>query len=164
MVCQWVTAVEGAIPEGVWLALADAEADRGANQVFALDVAPDHSSASIAVAWKRPDGATHVMLADHLAGAEWFIARAQALSQTWGGRLVVESGGTAAFLAGPLERAGVTVDAVQRRFYVEACAALDAAVSARQLRHGNQDVLNAAVGAARWSTSRETRRTRRSPR
>jgi hypothetical protein len=52
-----------------------------------------------------------------------------------------------------LEQAGAGVESVSRRFYVDACSALDAAVSARAVRHGNQPELNAAVAVARWSSS-----------
>ncbi|MDP9359641.1 MAG: hypothetical protein M3R02_31015 [Chloroflexota bacterium] len=45
------------------------------------------------------------------------------------------------------------LEQVSRRFYADACSALDAAVSARSVRHGNQPELNDAVAVARWSTS-----------
>ncbi len=153
VLCQWVTAVDPAISGPVWASLADAGAQRGTSLVFALDVAPDHSSASLAVAWKRPDGAAHVMLADQREGVEWVVDRCAEVLRTWTGRLLVEQTGTAGFLLPALEKAGVTVEPIARRFYVEACAALDAAVSARSVRHGNQPELNAAVAVARWSTS-----------
>ncbi len=61
--------------------------------------------------------------------------------------------GTAAFLLPRLEQAGLKLEPVARRFYADACSTLDAAVSARSLRHGNQPELNAAVAVARWSSS-----------
>ncbi len=45
------------------------------------------------------------------------------------------------------------LEQVSRRFYADACSTLDAAVSARSLRQGNQPELNAAVAVARWSSS-----------
>lgn len=153
--CQWVTAVDTAFPLAVWEALADPHAVQGRDVLFALDLAPDHSSASIAVAWQRVDGAAQVEVVQHAAGVEWVVPRVVELLNAHGGRLVVEQSGTAGFLLPTLQAARVNVDPVARRFYVEACAALDAAVSARALRHGNQEELNAAVAAARWSTSGE---------
>ncbi len=41
--------------------------------MFALDVAPDQSTATIAVAWKRPDGAVQVDIAGHGEGVEWVV-------------------------------------------------------------------------------------------
>jgi hypothetical protein len=78
-------------------------------------------------------------------------AAARELVGTWDGRLVVEQTGTAAFLLPALQAA--KPDPVGRRFYVDARSALDAAVSARKVRHGDDPELNAAVAAARWSTS-----------
>lgn len=150
---QWVTTLDPAIPPAVWAALVDPGAPRGTGPVFALDVAPDQSSATIAVAWRRSDGGTQVMLADHRPGVEWVVARAAELTRTWRGRLIVEGTGTAAFLLPTLEQAGATVETVTRRFFVDACAALDAAVTARSVRHGGQAELNAAVAVARWSTA-----------
>ncbi len=41
-----------------------------------------------------------------------------------GGQLILEQTGTAGFLWPALERAGVTLDPVPRRFYADACSAL----------------------------------------
>lgn len=153
VLCQWVAAVDPAISLVVWEALADPDAPRGSAFTFALDVAPDHSSSSVVVAWQRSDDAAQVSLVDHHDGVEWVVPRAEALLQAWGGRLFVEQTGTAAFLLPALMAAGVPVEAVGRRFYVDACASLDAAVAARKLRHGNEPGLSTAVSAARWSTS-----------
>ncbi len=153
MLCQWVEAVDAAIPPGLWAALADPGAPRGTGPVFALDVAPDQSTASIAVAWRRSDGSTQVMLADHRPGVEWVVGRAAELTRTWRGRLLVEQTGTSAFLLPALAQARATVETVTRRTFVDSCSALDAAVTARTVRHGNQPDLDAAVAVARWSTS-----------
>jgi len=95
------------------------------------------------------------MLTDQRPGVDWLVARAADVASRWGGRVVVEASGTAGFLLPPLEAAGVPVDLVSRRFYADACSALDAAVAARKVRHGNGPALNAAVAAARWSSSGE---------
>ncbi len=109
VLCQWVEAVDPAINLRVWDALADAHAPRGTDPVFALDVAPDHSTASLAVAWTRRDGAAQVMLAEHAPGVEWVVDRVASVLSAWGGRLIVEQTGTAGFLLPALERARVTV-------------------------------------------------------
>jgi len=155
VLCQWVTSVETAIPIAVWDALADPDAPRGTDVVWSLDVAPDHSSSSLAVAWQRPDGAAQVQLVDQHAGVDWIVQRAAEVTTRWGGRVVVEQSGTAGWMVPSLEAAAVPLEQVSRRFYVESCAALDAAVAARKVRHGDEDELNAAVAAARWSTSGE---------
>lgn len=151
VLCQWVTSVGAAISAPAWRSLADADVVRGQEVVFALDVAADHSTASLAVAWLRPDGAAHVMLADHREGVEWVAARCVELLDRWGGRLVVEQTGTAGFLLPALGSA--PVEMVSRRFYADACSALDAAVTAGTIRHGNQATLNEAVALAHWTLS-----------
>lgn len=153
VLCQWVETVDAAINPAIWRTLIDILAERGAAAVFALDVAPDHSTATISVAWRRPDTATQVQLADHREGVDWVVARCAELQRRWGGRLIIEQTGTAAFLIPALQAAGVTVDSVARRFYADSCSTLDAAVTARTLRHGNQLELNAAAAAAQWSSS-----------
>ena len=95
------------------------------------------------------------MLSDHRPGVDWVVGRVQALSREWNGPVIVETTGTAGFLTQALENASVNVNLVARRFYVDACANLDALVGARQLRHFNHGDLNAAVAVARWSTSGE---------
>lgn len=84
------------------------------------------------------------------AGVEGVAGRCAELLARWSGRLLVEQTGTAAFLLPHLE-----AEPVSRRFYVDSCATLDAAVAARSMRHGNQIELDNAVAAARWSTSGE---------
>ena len=120
-----------------------------ATPTFALDVAPDHSTATIAAAWTTADGAW-LQLAAHGSGVEWVADRAAELLRTWGGRLLVEQTGTAAFLLPHL-----TADPVSRRFFADACSTLDAAVSSRSLRHGGHPELKDAVAVARWSSSGE---------
>lgn len=140
-------AVAGAFDAGVWQALVAPAPPWGRDTVFALDVAPDHSSATIAAAWSTDTG-SWVQLADHRPGVEWVPDRAAELLEGYGGRLLVEQTGTAGFLLPRL-----TAEGVSRRFFVDACSTLDAAVGSRTIRHGNQPDLNAAVDVARWSTS-----------
>lgn len=141
-------ASRGAIPSELWKTLISPAPPWGSAVMFALDVAPDHSTATIAAAWPTTDGAAWVQLADTRAGVEWIPDRAAQLLAKYGGRLLVEQTGTAGFLLPRL-----TAEPVPRRFYADACSTLDAAVQSRSLRHGNQPELNAAVAAARWSSS-----------
>ena len=138
-----------AVDPATWSSLAAPQPD-GSPSVFALDVAPDHTSATIAAAWQTPAG-SRLQLAETLPGVDWVAARWLELHRTYGARLVVEQTGTAAFLLPHLQNA----DTVSRRFFADACSTLDAAVTARTLTHGNRPELNAAVSAARWSSSGE---------
>jgi hypothetical protein len=140
----------GAFDLALWGSLVGPSPERGSDVVFALDVAPDHSTATIAAGWTLPGGLKWLQLADHRVGVEWVSGRVVDLLASWGGRLVVEQTGTAAFLLPSLP---TVTESVSRRFYADACSTLDADVTAARLRHGNQQELNAAVAAARWAAS-----------
>ncbi len=158
ILCQSVLNTGAAFPPGVWESLADLDAAQPATTdvvSFALDVPADQSTASIAVCWRRPDGAVGVTLVEHRPGVDWVVARLGGLCHRWRARVVIETGGTAGFLIAPMERAGVPVTGVSRQFFVDACGALDAAVTSRQLRHDGLAELAEAVSLARWSTSGE---------
>jgi hypothetical protein len=144
-----VQARKTAVDPAVWTSLIGPTPPQGRDVAFALDVAPDHSTATVAACWSTPDG-MWLQLADHRPGVDWVVARVGELLQRWGGRLLVEQTGTAAFLLPKL-----TAEGVSRRFFADACSSLDAAVAARSLRHGNQRELNDAVAVARWSSSGE---------
>lgn len=146
-----VSIKDSAIDADVWAKLKAPAPPWGRDISFALDVAPDLSSASIAAAWKV-DGGTWLQLADHRPGVDWIAGRWRELSATYDGRLLIEQNGTAAFLIPTL----ASVEAVSRRFFVDACSTLEAAVTARSVQHGCQGELNAAVAAAHWSTSGES--------
>lgn len=120
-------------------------------EVFTLDVAPDQSSATICAAWSTDFG-MWVQTAAHGPGVDWVVSRWDELRGRYGGRLLVEQTGTAAFLLPQLEGA----EGVTRRFYADACSTLESAVSARTVRHGDQLEINEAVAAARWKTMRDT--------
>jgi phage terminase large subunit-like protein len=150
----WPTAAkrDAAIDPGLWKTLISPAPPWGQAITFSLDVAPDHSSATIAASW-QVDAWTWVQSTEteRRAGVEWVVPRWDELRARYGGRLLVEQTGTAAFLLPRL----VDAEPVPRRFFVDGCSTLDAAVQARTMRHGNQPELNAAVSAARWSTSGE---------
>ncbi len=61
--------------------------------------------------------------------------RAAELSDAGARELIVEKTGTAGFLVPQLEGSGVRLELVSRHFYADACSALDAAISAGQIRH-----------------------------
>jgi hypothetical protein len=131
----------GAFDPEAWSSLADADAARGDAPAFGLAVAPDRSWAAIGVAWKRPDGAAQVMLADYRPTTTWVAERVEQLRATWGGSVLAPE--EALDLADDPTKVPATE---QRR----AQAAFDDAVTARAVHHGNQPALNTAVRAAKW--------------
>jgi hypothetical protein len=143
----------GAFDAAVWSSLIGATPPRGHDVVFALDVAPDHSASTIAAAWSTPDG-SWLQLADHRPGVDWVVGRWDELRRTWGGRLIVEKTGAAAFLLPRL----LGADPVSRAHFVDSGSTFDAAVNARTVRHGNQAPLNDAVALGQWASTGEAGR------
>lgn len=132
-----------ALPYGPWLELADPDAERGTDVVFGADVAEDRS-AWIAVAWRRPDGAVQVQLVEESAIPAFRLAeRCKSLVEAWRGPVVC---------AKPLvdELAGVRAVGMPSGEFTVASGGFADALNARQIRHGNQTALNAAVKAAKW--------------
>jgi phage terminase large subunit-like protein len=137
-----------AIDRAAWTALADPDAERGRTPAFGVATAPDRSWAAIAVAWRRPDGHAHVMLADYRPTAGWVTDRAADLRATWGGRAVVDTASR-----------GLVIDAIEPGPAEQARAhnALSDAVTAGTVRHGNEPALNTSVRASRWRSTTDSR-------
>jgi hypothetical protein len=64
--------------------------------------------------------------------------------------VVIDKGGPASFLIDDLERAQVSLEAVNSDRYVQACADLVQAVAAGEVEHGGYPDLDAATVAADW--------------
>lgn len=137
-----------ALPYGPWLELADPDAERGADVVFGADVAEDRS-AWIAVAWRREDGAAQVQLVEESAlPAFRLVERCKSLTDSWRGPVVPPKA-----FEDELDRAGVQVEPMTLGDFPAACGAFSDALAERQIRHGNQTALNAAVKAAKWRSA-----------
>jgi hypothetical protein len=142
------TAADSAIDPDRWSTLADPSAERGASPVFAVATAPDRSWSAVAVAWRRPDGLPQVMLADYRRDATWVAERVAELRSRWGGRVLLD------------QASDGLVDGAERPKQVDrarADNALSDAVTAGNLRHGNEPALLTSVRASRWRTTGETR-------
>lgn len=150
VLCQWAEAAEDvALPIGTWLELSDPRAPRGAGPVFGLDVAEDRTG-WVVVAWRRPDGAAQVMLANDGQPMPAFtvVEECARLSRQWDAAVVPPR----AFEA-DLERAGVRLRKMTIGEFSGACGAVSDALKARAIRHGNQSALNAAIQAAEWRSA-----------
>jgi hypothetical protein len=140
--------VGGALDDILWGTLADPSAERGTSPVFAVATAPDRSWAAIAVAWKRPDGRTQVMLADYRPTTTWIAERLLELREHWGGTVIVDIASR-----GLIDGAEEPTQAEQALAH----NALSDAVLADMVRHGNEQALNVSVRAARWRPLGDTR-------
>jgi hypothetical protein len=145
----------GALDVATWALLEDPRAERGA-PTFGVATAPDRSWSAVGVAWRRPDGLAHVMLADYRPGAAWVPERVDKLRRRWGGAVLVDTASR-----GLVEEAEEPSQAQQ----AQAHNALADAVEAGLLRHsldaedigGGGHALTTAVRAARWKPSGDTR-------
>ena len=155
VLCEWVTAVDGAIDVGTWMGLVDPPAERGAYPVFGVATAPDRSWSAIAVAWRRADGLVQVMLTsdqlgrrDYRPTATWVSDRVAEIRGRWAGRVLVDSASR-----------GLVPDAVEPSPADQAKAhnAFSDAVLAGTVRHTSDPALNTAVAAARWRATGDTR-------
>jgi hypothetical protein len=137
--------VGGAFNPDRWASLADPSAERGTAPIFGIATAPDRSWAAVTVAWRRPDGAAQVMLADYKPTTAWVKERVDGLRSQWGGRVLTDTDSQD------------LVDDAEKVSEKRAEAALDDAITAGSVRHGNEAALNAAVRAARWKKSGDGR-------
>ena len=150
------------IPEADWRAAADPRPVPPVLPVaFGLEMSWDREWSAIGVAWKRADGLRQVELTrdahdelDFRRGSGWVVARAKELVDAWSPcAFVVDPGSPAGSLIDQLEAAGVEVCPMTLRDATHAFGGLFDGVSgrdaaARDVRHGNQPELNAAVGGA----------------
>ena len=138
------TALTGDLDYRKWLDLKDPEAERGKPVVFGVDIGEDRL-ASIAVAWKRLDGAVQVMMADSHIASSLADDRIRHLTNEWGGFVVL--GGPAEGLAPSL--AGVRKVLASGSDFATASGYLTDLIRDGEIHHGNQPELNAAVETAR---------------
>jgi hypothetical protein len=133
--------------------LADPESQTSGRIVLAVDVPPDRSGASIAVAAERLDGSQHLELIEHRVRLSDVAARLADLQSRHNPYTVVlDPGSSAGSLIPDLERLDVRVSLVSMREYGQACGALYDGVVAEQVHHISQPPLDAAILAAKRRT------------
>jgi hypothetical protein len=142
-------ASSSAIPYGPWLKLADPDAERGTDPLFAVDVATDRL-AWVAVLWRRPDDGVQVMLANggDAMPAHRVVEECARLVADWGGEVVAPPS-----LEEDFDRAGIDIVRTAASEFAVGCGLVADAVKAGTLRHGNQTALNAAVRVAVWRSA-----------
>ncbi|QIS21267.1 hypothetical protein [Nocardia terpenica] len=128
---------------------------------FAVDISPDRSQASIAVAGVRADGLYHVEVVDNRAGTAWIAPTLARLVAQWSPCAVVVDG-PAATVVPELDALNVPVIKTAVSEFAVACGLFFDYVMTGALRHPNQPILNAAIDVARtrpigdlWAWSRK---------
>ncbi|MCU1590037.1 MAG: hypothetical protein JWP11_1293 [Frankiales bacterium] len=145
---------EAVIPMDDWEACIDEDSKATGRVVPALDIPPDRSMASIAIAGLRTDGRTHLEVALREPGTSWVVERMVEFQRKHRSHpLMLDPAGPAGSLITDLERAGVRLTLVSTREYGQACGALYDAVKTKRIAHrGNQQPLTDALLAARKRT------------
>ncbi len=146
------------IPEADWRALADPDSEPVDPVAFAIDMTPDRSWTSIAVAGRRADGLGHVEVTDHRRGSHWVVERVLELQARWNPcAIVIDPAGPAGSLIGDLEAEGVELQKPFIRDAAASCGAFWDAVCGRHaetgekiraLRHRDQAELSVALAGA----------------
>ncbi|MBK7823613.1 MAG: hypothetical protein IPJ61_21740 [Tessaracoccus sp.] len=129
----------------LWLS-ATTEAAPAGRLHMAVDVAPSHRWASVAVC-----GAGVIELLDRRRGSSWLPERvAQLVRDHDTGPVTLDPAGPAGALIPDLERAGVVLDLLDGKSSVRACGALAEHVKSGRITHRADDATTEAVaGAAR---------------
>lgn len=117
---------------------------------FALDVNPDSSFASIAVAGRRADGLIHTEVVDRRRGTGWVIDRIEDLVSKWSpASVTLDAIGPAGSLLPGFAERGISIDVVSMTEYGRACGGFKSMVDEGRLKYKEQSGLSAALESAR---------------
>lgn len=133
-----------------WAAVAHEHSKAVDRLVLAVDVNPEQSRASVAMAGLRDDGVIHVELDETKDGTGWVVPW---LVDAWlGGQVcavVVDEASPAAMFIDPLRKQGVKVVVMGTADVKLACGSFFDAVMNRQLIHTGQPQLASSLAGAR---------------
>lgn len=146
------------IDEDSWSLVADPASMAIERLTLAIDVPPERSVASVALAGLRPDGRWHVELDDERKGVDWVIpwVKERAAKNRLHAVVVDELSGLVEkrrdryFLVGT--KIAVTLAAAEGRDMAIACAKFYDSVIDQSLRHTDQPQMNVALSVARKRT------------
>ena len=149
---QWTASDDRIIPAVVWDAVVSPGVKPDGRLVFAVDVAPDRSSASIGVA----DEQGRVELVESRPGVGWIVDRVVQLSAKFECPVVLDGYGPAGSLFDQLEAKGVRVEKYSSRQVAQACSTFFDAVADDRIRVRSSSLLDDAVAAVRRRVSGDT--------
>lgn len=138
------------IDAATWLRCADMGSQPVDRLALAVDVQPDRTSGSVAVAGQRADGRWHVEVIDNRNNVGWILERVAGIYKRQRIRtVVIDRRGPAASLIEPLQQRGLKVTTTDASEMAASCGALYDAVMEDALRHLDTPVLNSALAVAR---------------
>lgn len=144
------TATSQVIDAQSWAAVSDPSSVAGDRLALAIDVDPERTVASVALAGLRADERWHVELDEHRNGVGWIPAYVADRCERNPIRAVVVDGASpASSLIGDLEARGVAVTVTTYRDMQRACGQFFDAAMESTLRHIGQPQLNVSLSSAR---------------
>jgi hypothetical protein len=151
-----------------WIRCRDDRSQAVDRPAFAIDIAPDRSHGSIAVAGGRRDGRIHVELVERRSGTDWIVGRiAELVERHRPVAVALDPGSPAGSLVTDLStlRRVPPLVLIGGRAYAQSCGELFDDVRSGRLAHLGQPPLDDAVAGARkrqlgdawvWSRSAST--------
>jgi len=147
---------ESVFSAGVWSALADEGSVPGAQLVFAVEIAGNRESASIALLSVRDDELVHAEVVENRLGTSWIAGRLAELQTKWNPAAIVAiAGGHVDSLIPEWKKAGVRVKLVKFTDYVKSCGVIFDWITQGKLRHLDDPILNAAVEGVKQAYGRD---------
>jgi hypothetical protein len=146
------TRFQAVIDMDAWAALEDPESGPADpyGVVFAVDMAFDRSSASIASSSARKDGAQHVEVVDNRPGIGWVVARVAELVDRWApSAVILDAGGPAGALLAALTEAGVETVNPSAREVGQAAGMFYDGVAEATFKHRPDETLDLALKGAK---------------
>jgi hypothetical protein len=142
------------ISEAQWEACCDARSMPSSPLAFAIDVAPDRSTASVGAAGWREDGTIHVEIGETGPGVGWVLDWVVARHRRWSDvPVTIDSGSAAGSLISDLESRGVPVRVIGARKHAQACGQFFDRIVSESVHHrGTQPELASAVSGAKQRT------------
>jgi hypothetical protein len=160
---MWSAAVSAAVIDArSWDDIKDSTSRVTDPVAIAVDISPDRSTASIAIAGARSDGLYHVEVIENRRGTDWVITALAYLVAQFGPVAVVVDGPASSLIPelGTLE---VPVMKLGPSEFGAACGLFYDSVMNRRMRHLDQPLFTAAIDGARkralgdlWAWGRST--------
>ena len=148
---MWASASSGAVIDSEsWASVADAASMAVESLALAVDVNPERSMASVALAGLRPDGRWHVALDEQRRGMGWIVPWVvERCARNEIRAVVIDGMSPAASLVDELARRKVKVTTTAARDMAAACGTFYDAVMDARLAHTDQPQVNSALSVAR---------------
>lgn len=145
-----INVADPVVPTTAWAATLDRHSQASGPLVLAVDMPPDRSSVTLAVAGRRADGSCHVEIIERRAGTSWLRQELERLVDAHPiGSVALAPGGPAGGVLPDVQAAvGDRLRMINSGEFASACQRFYDLVIGGGMRHLGQDELDVAVAAA----------------